>query len=812
MLLSWFATVAIAGSPSAERQLVVMPEAVALTPAAWEHQLIISYRAGKQFFGDLTRDAKWSIGDANVATVSDDGVITAVANGETTITAEINGQSITAKVNVSGFDAPGSWSFRNHVQPILAKYGCNSGACHGAAAGKNGFRLSLRGYDADFDYHAVTRQARGRRVVRSEPTRSLLLTKPTATVKHAGGERFGLNSVEYKVLLEWIASGSEGPSEADPQIERIEMMPSAAVHKVGDEQQMVVQAYYSNGDVRDVTRWVKFSTSEDGVAKVDANGRVSVVGAGEAAINAWFDSQVFTSSIGAPFEQDIDPKVYADSPRNNFIDEHVLTKLASLNIPVSGQATDREFIRRAYLDAAGILPTPEDVETFVADADADKRAKLIDRLVQRDEFTDYWAYKLSDLLLVSSRHLKEKAALVSFYRFIRESVAANKPWDQFVREIITAQGSNLDNGAVNYFLIHKNTTELTETTSVAFLGLAIGCAKCHNHPLEKWTQNDYYGMANLLSRAKIKDGSRGGEVLLASAKTGNINHLNTGQPMPPKPLDADPIPLDSPRDRRAYLAEWLTAPENPYFTRAFINRIWKNFMGTGLAEPADDMRMTNPVSNKPLMDALEEHVVDTGYDLRGLIRTIMTSAAYQRSASPVSGNETDDKYYSRYIIRRLPAEVLLDAYSQVTGIVTNFPGYPAGWRAMQLPDSEIASYFLDTFGRPERKQTCACERTEAASITQALHVSNGNTLNDKLRAKGGRIDELIEAKTSDEALVETLYAHAMGREPKAAERSTAIGLLREPAPPDTDATDVRRERIEDIFWALLTSKEFTFNH
>jgi len=708
-------------------------------------------------------------------------------------------------------ELPREISFRRHIIPILAKYGCSSGACHGALAGKNGFKLSLRGWDPEFDYDALTRDASGRRIVKSDPAQSLFLRKPTAQIKHGGGERFKQGSYEYNIFYQWIASGIPAPQKSDARVESLRISPHTALLEPEKQQAIAVQAIYTDGSIDDVTRWARYSTTDEGVATVGDDGIAKGAGPGEAVINVWYASKVGMMRVGSPFPRTVDPKLFAASPRNNFIDEHVLGKLKTLNIPPSGETTDAEFIRRAYLDAAGILPTPKEIEAFIADATPDKRVKLVDKLLAREELTDYWAYQFSDVLLLSSKKLKDRPGLLSFYRFVRASIARNEPWNQFVRDIITASGSNLENGAVNFFAIHKETADLSETTSQAFLGLSIGCAKCHNHPLEKWTLDDYYGMANLVSRVKLKNGDRTGEILLQSATAGNIPHPVTGEPMPPKPLDGQPMAVDSTRDRRQHLADWLTAPENPYFARAIVNRVWKNFMGRGLAEPEDDMRLTNPVSNEALMSALAKDFIDHKFDLRHLMKMIMTSAAYQRSSLAISGNETDEKYYSHYIVRRLPAEVILDAYSTVTDVSTNFPGYPMGWRAMQLPDSQVASYFLDAFGRPDRTTTCSCERTEATTMTQALHVSNGSTLNDKLRAKGGTIDHLVTEKTPDDAIINEIYATALGRKANATEIAAAADLLKTPTA-NTDPAKDRREKIEDVVWAVVTSKEFLFNH
>jgi hypothetical protein len=404
------------------------------------------------------------------------------------------------------------------------------------------------------------------------------------------------------------------------------------------------------------------------------------------------------------------------------------------------------------------------------------RERLIDALLQRPEFVDYWTYRWSDLLLVSTRKLSP-TAMWAFHQWIRQSVAENRPWDRFARELVTATGSNIENGAASYFVLHKNAIDLTETTSQAFLGMSLTCARCHNHPLEKWTQSQYYEMANLFARVALKNGDGRGETLVLATDTGDVEHPRLGVPLPPRPLEGKAIPLDQPGDRRRHLAGWLTSPENPYFARALVNRVWRNFMGRGLVEAEDDLRLTNPPSNPELLDALARDFAANGFDVRRLIRQIMLSATYGRSADPVAGNEVDKQHYSRYLVRRLPAEVLLDAISQVAGVPTDFPGYPKGTRALELPDSEVASVFLAAFGRPERVQTCSCEREQATTVDQALHLSNGDTINQKLRAKDGAVERLLAGKPGDEALLERAVQLAFGRSPTPGERARMLPIL-----------------------------------
>ncbi|HZN11551.1 MAG TPA: DUF1549 domain-containing protein [Blastocatellia bacterium] len=701
----------------------------------------------------------------------------------------------------------GGWNFRNHVMPVLTKLGCNSGACHGAAAGKNGFKLTLRGYDPEADFAALTRQASGRRVNQLEPARSLVLLKPTMAIGHGGGKRLEVDSLEYKVISEWIAGGLRGPAEADPVISRLEVGPQAATLASGAAQQLRVQAHYTDGHVEDVTRWVKYATADSTVATVEEDGRVKMQGNGETAITVWYQSRVTFARVANPFPNEIKPEVFARSPRQNYIDDLVLKKLAALRIAPSEPAADRELIRRAFLDATGTLPTAREVERFAADSGADKRARLIDSLLEREEYVDYWTNRWSDVLLVSSAKL-QKNAMWTFHSWVRESVAANKPWDRFVREIITASGNTLENGAANYYVMHKEPTDLTENASMAFLGMSITCARCHNHPLEKWTQKQYYEMANLFARVGLKNGTRAGDIQVYSNPAGDVNHPRLGKPLPPRPLDGEAMALDSSQDRREHLAAWLTSPSNSYFARALVNRVWRNFMGRGLVEAVDDMRATNPPSNEELLDALTKDFVGHGFDVKHLVRTIMNSAAYQRSARANETNRQDERYYSRYLIRRLPAEALLDAVSQVTGVPTQFPDYPAGMRATQIPDSRVTSYFLQVFGKPARAITCECERSAEPSVTQVLHAINGETINQKLRAPGGIVETFLKLGVTDEMIVNHLYLAAFSRPPAADETKTLLAAVKD----QREGPMARRQAIEDLVWAVLTSKEFLFNH
>jgi hypothetical protein len=812
---------ACTASPANGSELRITPGEVVLDgPQARQRLLVLAYE-GSQVSADRTAAAKFRSSQPAVATVDAAGVVRAAGDGKAIITAAVDGREATAAVEVRGTKEAWVPSFRNHVLPVLTRAGCNSGACHGALAGKGGLKLSLRGYNPPADHFVLTRQALGRRVDRSDPAHSLFLLKPTEAIPHGGGRRIEVDSTDYHVLADWIASGAPAPGQDDPRIRRLEVLPAGAVLRPKDTLQVVVRAWYSDGRSQDVTGWAKFQSSEDLVAGVNADGRVTVAGHGEAAVTVWYSNMVAAIRVVSPIPNTIDPKVFAAAPRSNFIDDRVLAKLATLHLPPSPACTDAEFIRRAYLDAAGFLPKPEEVRRFLDDKGPDRRTRLVEALLERPEFVDYWAYKWSDMLLITTRRLPQPAVW-SFYQFVRQSVADNRPWDRFARDILTAGGSNLDNGAANYFALHKDVTDLTESTAITFMGMSVTCCRCHNHPLEKWTQDQYWSLANLFARVGLKNGDRGGEVLVQSQPAGEAIHPRRGIAMPPTPLDGKPLPADSTLDRRRYFVDWLTAPDNPYFARALANRVWRNFLGRGLVEAEDDLRQTNPPTNPELLDDLAGDFIAHGYDVKHLIRTIMTSATYQRSSKPLPENSMDDRFYSHYLVRRLSAEVILDAYSQVTGVPTvftevasnardgtsNYDGYPAGTRALQLPDALVVSSFLDAFGRPERSQTCSCERQQDSSVGQALHLNNGKTLNDKLRAKGSRLESWLSEKVSDDEAIRRLYLLALCREPTASERTKFTALLAEAA---ADGKTTRREALEDLFWAVLSSKEFLFN-
>ena len=806
---------------AADDELRLLPRTLELTGRDTSHRLLAERFSGDDAVGsadvELTTD--------NPGVVRIDGMtIQSVADGQATVRiAGSNSETTAVTVTVSGTQQPFHWSFRNHVEPVLAKQGCNSGACHGALAGKGGFKLSLHGYDPERDYFNLVELQRGRRVEPAEPAASLMLTKPTMAVPHKGGLRLKTDSWQYKIVSEWIAQGVARPSENDVRLARLEILPELVNLKTASSQPLLVRAHYSDGRIEDVTQLAKFTSSNEAVATVATDGLTTVVGPGEGAVTAWFSSQIVIARIVVPWEHALDETVFASAARRNFIDDTVLAQLQRLNLKPSPRCSDEVFIRRVFLDTIGTLPTSTEVREFLADESADKRDRVIESLLRRPEFIDFWTYRWSDVLLLNGTTVNP-VAINAFYKWIHERVEQDVPWDQFVREIVASRGSNIEHGATNFYAIHQLPEDMAETVSQAFLGLSIGCAKCHNHPLEKWTNDQYYAFANLFSRVRAKGwggDARSGDGIrtLVTVSSGELVQPKTGKPQPPTPLDAEPLAFDAPGDRREYAAAWLTSPENKLFARSITNRIWKNFFGVGLVEQVDDMRTSNPASNEEMLAAASDYLVQQKFDLKALIRAILQSETYQRSSETLSENAGDQRQYSRYFPRRMMAEVLLDAVSQVTDVPTNFnkivflgsdvkdtKDYPKGTRAIQLHDSAVQSYFLQTFGRNQRRITCECERSDEPSLIQVLNISNGDTINGKLAAADNRLTRWLTEASSDEELLNEVFLTCVARVPSEAETAEILSLLGSAKPED------RRELLEDLVWSILSSREFLFNH
>jgi hypothetical protein len=782
-------------------------------------QLVVLARHRDGRLVDVTAQAKFRTENPKVATVNEFGVVEPTGDGVAVVTATFAGLTARAKVTVQNFAAELSLSFANDVLPVLSKAGCNRTGCHGSPKGKNGFKLSLFASEPDWDYLALVKQSFMRRVNRVEPERSLFLLKATAQIPHGGGECIKAGSLDYRLLLEWVRQGLPWGDEKQPQLLSVEVTPKEGSLKVGEGRQLRVLARYSDQSVRDVTRLTHFVSTVPAVAEVDEHGRVTARGYGESVLLAVYMGKVDIARIAVP--QPLPPdaeKLFADFKPNNRIDELVLAKLRKLGIPPSPLTSDAEFIRRVYLDAIGTLPTPDEVRQFLSDTDPKKREKLVDALLQRPEFVDFWTMKWGDLLRVKRDfpiHLWDKG-MWAFYRFIRTSLAQNKPYDQFVRELLLSEGSGYRDGVANFYraVPEREPKTWAETVATVFMGVRIDCAKCHSHPYEPWTQNDHHGLAAFFAKVGVKDTPEWGEQIVFFRPDGIFRHTRTGEPVKPKFLgDSQPLELDG-TDPRVAFVQWLTSPDNPYFARNIVNRIWFWLFGRGIVHEPDDFRLSNPPSNPELLDYLAGELVKSGYNLRHIYRLILTSQTYQTSSVANDWNRSEQAlvHFARYPVRRLMAEQLLDAVSQVTEHPEKFPGLPLGFRAIQLPDSRVPSYFLELFGRPDRDIACECERKSETALQHALYLISGEHLERKVR-DGQRIKRLLQASLSDDAIMDELWLAALSRFPTDEERQKVRAYLADRLKDAKDNANALREQAwQDVLWALLNTKEFLFNH
>jgi hypothetical protein len=790
-----------AQSPPAE--LVVYPKQIKLTGPRDEQRLIVLGTWVDGRTRDLTRSASYASGNAKTATVDAAGIVRPAADGQTTVTVEALGTKATVPVVVEKAAADIPVSFSREIEPILTKAGCNSGGCHGASLGRGGFRLSLFGFDPAFDHAQIVQSNEGRRVVVSDPERSILLAKPSLVMEHGGGEKLRLNSRDYVRIRQWLEDGAPAPDAKDPHVTKLEVFPAARVMEPGEEQQLAVTAVWSDGRREDVTPVAQFDALNDAVAGVTAAGRVTAKATGETHVMIRFGGQAEVARVTLPFARVTN---YPPFPANNFIDEKLTAAWKNLGLVPSPLCPDDEFLRRLYLDAIGTLPTPEEVRTFLADTDPKKRAKAIDKVLERPEFVDWWALKWGDLLRVNRTALEEKG-MWSFHNWLRAQIRDNVPVDAFVREIVTAEGSTFIDGPANFYRIGRTAEDWAETTSQVFLGVRVGCAKCHHHPFEKWSQDDYYGMTAFFSRLGTKNsqefGLFGRETVVFVRPTGEATHPRKRTVVKPHPLDG-PV-MEDEFDRRKRLADWMTTAENKMFSRNMVNRFWGYLMGRGLVEPLDDMRATNPASSPELLDALADDFVKAKFDLKHLLRTVLNSRAYQLSSEPTDGNRADaaNVHFTRHTMKRLTAEQLADAIDSATGTREKYVGLPLGTRAIQLPDAEVKSYLMDTFGRPARQVLCECERTTKPNIAQAMHLLNGDFLNKKIGDKTGRVEKLLTAKATVPKAVEELYLVTLSRPPSADELAKAEGWVKSAPSP--------REGLQDLLWVLVNSREFLFN-
>lgn len=755
--------------------------------------------------------------------------------------------------------SPATPSFLNDILPLLTRYDCNSGGCHGKLAGQNGFRLSLRGFAPEADYESLTRESRGRRINPASPAASLLVGKANGSIVHAGGRRIQPGSEAELLLLNWIQAGLPGPVASDPVLQRLEVTPKAARLRPGDQVQLTAQAFYSDGSQRNVTPLARFASGDTSILDATATGMVQALRHGEHVVRVSYQGQVEVSTFTMPRDETPSADLYAVGSQP--IDQHVFGRLQALRIPPSPAIDDATFLRRSMLDTIGTLPTPAEVESFISDPRPDKRTKMVDSLLQRPEFYDYWALQLGDLLqnrVERDHDVRGRKGVRSFHQWIRQQLVDGRSWKQITEDVLLATGTTSSNPAVGYYIVtigekSAEESDIADSVAQAFMGTRIGCARCHNHPLERYTQDDYYHFVAFFSRlalqrknpdegetslhvatrhvlnlqqqlseqqAKLQQTTVAEEQAGIEKRIGElqqdirrsleapvtVRQPRTGTMLPPQQLDRSAVQIAPGTDPRAQLTSWLTTPGNRWFSGAMVNRLWKHFLGTGLVEPVDDLRATNPPSNPELWHYLNDQFVQSNYDLKHVIRLILNSQTWQRSASTLPQNQYDQRFYSHALARRLPAEVLLDAITAATGDPEPFAGYPLGIRAIQVPDPGIDSYFLTLFGRSERVTACACERSGDVTLPQLLHLQNSDSLLARIQSSDGRVQRLLNSNVPDQQIINELFAATLSRRPTESELASVQAQL-------TIAADTERPGVfQDLLWALLNSREFAFQH
>ena len=757
---------------------------------------------------DVTRDVTWTISDPKVLAIDSTGMAVPTADGEIAVTAALADKSVVAKVAVSGFAHPLPINFRNQIVPIFTKLGCNGGGCHGKSGGQNGFKLSLLGFVAEDDYEFLRKESRGRRIFPAIPGESLLIKKAIGRSPHGGGKRMDQGSYEYNLMVQWIEQGMPYGADSDPYVVGIKCIPETRVMQRKSQQQISVIATYSDGTTEDVTRMALFEPNEPEMAESSTKGLVTTLDlSGEVAIMARYQGQVATFRATVPLGADI-----SKMPEPiNLVDAAVFGKLKQLGIPASDVCDDATFLRRVSLDISGTLPSEEEVRLFLVDASPDKRDRLIDRLLDGTAYADHFANKWNFVLRNKKEGADDAPGTMLFHQWLWNRMYDNTPYDQFVREIVTASGDPQMNPAVVWYRDVDSTEEQVEDTAQLFLGLRIQCARCHHHPFEKWSQDDYYGMAAFYGRVGKKAipnvaGTMRDKRVFHNEGVATASNPRTGKALKPTGLGTPAYEIAADSDPRVKLADWMSDPKNPFFAKSLVNRYWKHFFSRGIVEPEDDMRETNPPANPELLNALSDHFIKSGFDMKELIRTICRSRTYQLSALPNEHNASDKQNFSRYYPRRLSAEVLYDAFHVVTETSENFGGMPAGTKAMQLVDSSSATYFLQVFGQPKGDTACECERSMDANLAQSLHLLNGREIQDKIARDGARTAKLAaDTARPDEERVKELYRWVFAREPNAEELEVAIAYIKK-------HSDNVRRGYEDVVWALINTKEFQFNH
>jgi hypothetical protein len=794
LLIAMTLSVSIAEAAS----FTVSPATAKLDQPETTLQLIVSAPLDGRTI-DVTRAAKYRIEDATIATVDELGLVEPLRDGKTAVVIEHDGHTERVSVEVTGVDHPAPISFPRDVVPILTKTGCNMGGCHGKAEGQNGFRLSVFGFDSHFDQESIAQHARGRRVFLAAPERSLLLRKATATEPHGGGHRLDIDSLRYRRLHRWIAEGAKYVTDDAPQVVRIEVEPAEQVLLAKGVQQVRVWAVDEAGVRRCVTTEAEYESNASTIAAVDGRGYVQASDIpGEAAILAKYLGHVAICRVTLPRPGVSFPR----PPEVNFIDKLAWNKLERLGIEPSAFCDDATFLRRAFIDVIGTLPTIDETRAFLADKASDKRTKLVDHLLNRPEYTDYWTQRFSDLLRVDQSKVTPAGA-VAITRWLQRQFRANRPYDAMVRELLTAKGNVKTEGPQAFYKALDTPELLARSVSQVFLGVRIECAQCHHHPSDRWGQEDYFAMAGLFSGVTRKKLSDGGEAIVpALAK--DLPHPRTKEPIAARPLGAEAIEFGPYDDRRVHLARWMTDESNPFFAPMIANRLWSHYFGRGLVEQIDDLRTTNPATNEPLLQELAQHMRAVKYDLKAFTRTLLASRLYQLSSETTASNANDDQNFSHAAHKPMPAEVLLDAINQATGGVESFEGWPVGYRAIQIWDNKLPSYFFRIFGRPVRATVCECERSNEPSIAQALHLMNSPEIMEKIQSRGGLAARVAAEQPQIDQIIETLFLSTLARYPQDDEKATIRAAF-------GDGTD-RRRATEDVLWALLNSKEFLYNH
>lgn len=789
---------------AAETGLRVSPATVRFDDAYARRQLLVDFGDS-----DVTRQATYECSNPQVARVDRRGQIVPVGAGNAEVVVRHRDSSVRVSVVVSPFQGARNIDFASEIVPVLTRYGCNAGGCHGKASGQNGFKLSLLGFDADFDYHAIVDEARGRRVFVPVPDSSLIVSKSIGRVPHGGGRRIEPGTEAYNLLRRWIEQGTPRSEPNAPTVAKLIVEPPERSLRSGSEQQLAVIAEYSDGTRRDVTADAQFASNLEPVAAVSSEGLVQCNGqSGEATIMTRYRGQVAVFRALVPHGSPL--AAIPDFPVDNYIDRLAAEKWKKLGLLPSPLADDSSFLRRVTIDLCGRTPSPEEVRSFLADTSPSKRTALVDRLLASPDYPAFFAMRWGTILRNSQLAGSTQAAY-AFHNWIKDMIASNRPYDEFVRGVVAAAGEWQDAPAVNWYWQMRDDQlhQVTADTAQVFLGIRLQCARCHHHPYERWGQDDYYGLAGFFMRMGRKSFGEPPPYYSAGRVTMGEQHPLTGKAPEPKYLDGAMPKFTPEQDPRHGLVDWMAKPENPFFSKVLVNRLWGHFMGRGLVDQIDDMRETNPPSNPELLNALAKDFVDHRFDVKHMIRQIVLSRVYQLDSQPTDANKYDQQNFARFYARRLVAEVFHDAVDQATGSRTRFSNMGSSARAIDLPHEGFGSYFLDTFDRPRRVSGCECERSSNATLGQVLLLANSDEIENKIADGNGRIALLLKDKKTDREIIEDLYLGALGRFPKPDELSRTTAYVA--AETDQQATR-RQQALEDVLWTLLNSKEFMFNH